>query len=705
VTAAPPAADLPPLLGLPVTLASLLAGVALAAHHPANAPFAVALWLAWVLVAWRLGCAWLFVLPALLPVASLAPWTGWVVFEEFDLLLLGALTGGYARAVRPARAVRQPSAAPITLDTPACLAMSALALLTLAGLVRGLADAGGPLFGWFHAQADAMNSLRVAKSTLVLLLMAPLAVRQIGHDPHGAFRLVAQGMVAGAALLCALVIRERAAFPGLLDWQLPYRTTAWFWDMHVGGAAIDAYLAITTPFVAWALWAARSWWRWLTAAALAVLWAYAGLTTYARGAYLGAAVSLLVLGLLLPLQGGRPWWRVARLGLVAAGIVVPLWLVIDWAGHGLALLLLACGVALWAAWRWRHQPGAGPIGPRGWAAGLLTLVLLFEAAAVVGPDSYMWSRVGISGRDGVGRIAHWQHGLALLRSPLDAAFGIGLGRLPAHYDREWPREQFSGRATWQPLAQGGGYLQLAGPRTLDRIGGLYGITQRVPVAGRYAVALDLRSAGPVELLVRVCESHLLYDRACQAAFSRIEPQPGPPTWRGLQFDLVGPPLTEGRAWAAREAVLTISVANAGGLADIDQVLLRDGDARPLLRNAGFEAGLAGWWPVAQFHFLPWHVDNLYLELLIERGAAGLLVMLGLLAAAWRAGRTARSASPDLQVARACVAASVAGGLCVGLVSSLMDVPRVAWLLGWMVLMLWSLREVRDLSPPLTSQAP
>ena len=58
----------------------------------------------------------------------------------------------------------------------------------------------------------------------------------------------ARGMVAGLALVCLVVLWERAVYAGLFDFSLPYRTSAWFWEMHVGGGAIDAYLAMALPF-------------------------------------------------------------------------------------------------------------------------------------------------------------------------------------------------------------------------------------------------------------------------------------------------------------------------------------------------------------------------------------------------------------------------------------------------------------------------
>ena len=80
--------------------------------------------------------------------------------------------------------------------------------------------------------------------------------------------------------------------------------------------------------------------------------------------------------------------------------------------------------------------------------------------------------------------------------------------------------------------------------------------------------------------------------------------------------------------------------------------------------------------MAQGHFRPWHIDNLYLELLIERGVLGLATFLLLLAFALRNLQI----SLDAGLAFApFLAASLFGALLVGAVSSILDVPRVALL--------------------------
>ena len=124
------------------------------------------------------------------------------------------------------------------------VALWLLAALTLVvGVWRGWTDAVA-LHGAvdidrlqaLHADhGSAWNTLRVRKAWLWCLLLAPLWART---GPRGGVWL-ARGMVAGLALVCAGVLWERALLVGLFDVDRVYRTTAWFWEMQVGGGAID----------------------------------------------------------------------------------------------------------------------------------------------------------------------------------------------------------------------------------------------------------------------------------------------------------------------------------------------------------------------------------------------------------------------------------------------------------------------------------
>ena len=83
-------------------LSALAAAGFIAAHHslwPAAASLALA---AWFVLEYRRPSLWLFVLPAGVPALNFSPWTGWIVFEEFDVLVLGGVAAGYARFARHA---------------------------------------------------------------------------------------------------------------------------------------------------------------------------------------------------------------------------------------------------------------------------------------------------------------------------------------------------------------------------------------------------------------------------------------------------------------------------------------------------------------------------------------------------------------------------------------------------------------------------
>lgn len=72
-------------------------GMALAINYPLGITISVA---GFVLCAalgfYRPNSFWL-IIPATLPILGFAPWTGWISFEELDLLVLALACGGYAK--------------------------------------------------------------------------------------------------------------------------------------------------------------------------------------------------------------------------------------------------------------------------------------------------------------------------------------------------------------------------------------------------------------------------------------------------------------------------------------------------------------------------------------------------------------------------------------------------------------------------------
>jgi hypothetical protein len=654
-------------------------GLFLAWHHPLWPVAASVAFLLCAVVEARGRGIWLFVLPAALPLLSFSPWTGWLVFDEFDLLVLAVLAGGYARlACEPprARSVAEKSgpSGPRTVGVTVAIAFAGLGVVAF---LRGLADAGWS-FGWFDGYADASNTLRLSKSLAYAASLWPLLQLELRREPSRALERVGRGMQVGLTYVGLVLLWERAAYPGLLDFSARYRTTATFWEMHVGGATIDAYLALATPFAAWALVAARTPRAWAGAATLALLTGHACLTTFSRGAYVGVALPLFLLGL--------AWWsrrldsnpRVAALAAVAsvafaAGAAVLLtigFLALGYRGAGLVLLALS---SLILALRWR----ARAVPWRRASALALTVALITEAVAVIGGGSFMRSRLDASEGDFGARLAHWRHGLGLLQSPADWLVGIGAGRLPSRYATEVRNGEFSGALALVAVAPNRRAARLSGPATVEDLAGSFSLTQRVSVraGGAYRVNLRLRTATPLDLAVDVCEQHLLYSRQCQGALVSIAPRDG--AWQSISTTLSGPELDPGPWYSPRLGVLSLSVRNAVAWVEFASVSLAAPDQTELVDNGDFSAGLAHWLPSAQSYFLPWHIDNLYLELLIEHGVAGLLAFALLAACAF----SNLLSLPSQRIAIApFVAASLLGALLVGSVSSVLDAPRISFLL-------------------------
>ena len=152
-------------------------------------------------------------------------------------------------------------------------------------------------------------------------------------------------------------------------------------------------------------------------------------------------------------------------------------------------------------------------------------------------------------------------------------------------------------------------------------------------------------------------------------------------WQPVELLLAGDRLSTGAWYAPKLLVFSVGLESRGSRVEIDALRLLAASGRELLRNGDFEQGLAHWYFSSDRHHLPWHLKSLARHLLFEQGWLGLTSFAALaVAAAWRLafGRArGHLLAPPL-------AAALAGLLGVGLVDSLLDIPRVAFL-GYLLL--------------------
>lgn len=406
-TMAADAARSPPPGPVGLALLAVVAALVSAALAPAFGGASAALVVLCAAIAWWRPLAPLWLLPALLPMLALAPWTGRRLWDEFDAVMLACLAIGYLRMPR------RPDAAPAAhglRELALGLVALSFALATLHTLT-GLID-GGPLR--FDDAWSPFEALWIAKGVVWALLFTGLLRRALAARPEAAAQL-AWGLSLALAAVVAWVLWERLAFVGLADFVDAYRVTGPFSAMRRGGAYVECFIAACLPFALGRALAAGRWPLRLLAAALVMAAGYAMAVTYSRNGYAAFAVALLLS--LVPAMAGAM----------------------------------------------RRQPGS----LRAW--GLAALALLLALPVLLGPVAQQ--RLARSADDLAVRQAHWADALAMRDdTALATVFGMGLGRFPElHFFRS--REAVRAGTFRVVAAPGSSFLRLGAgaPGYLDQI--------------------------------------------------------------------------------------------------------------------------------------------------------------------------------------------------------------------------------------------
>ncbi|HNT40457.1 MAG TPA: DUF2499 domain-containing protein [Rubrivivax sp.] len=775
-------------LGAVLALACAALAAAGAHGHPLS-PLAMAAACAIValLCAWKFRYWPLWLLPCL-PLAGLAPWTGWLMLEEWDLLLLAAAAGLHARmAAQPLMPI--PRAGSVA-------ALPWLFLLPWLGLTacaawRGVVDAGGwsLAHAWWQGYREPLNALRLAKPTLWVALLWPAWRRLMVVDPEHARRVWLWAMVAMALAVAVPVVAERAAFTDLLNFSSDYRATGSFWEMHVGGAGLDAALALTLPAVLLALMTASSARGGLAGGSVLALQFYAAVVTFSRivfavlpltaavtlglrhrqapaaaarggwgGTLAAAAVAAAAAGWLFPVAGYRgalawlacvtlalagggsatrlPWrLRVPALVLgvlvvaavaaitllvpkgayVACALAAIVGLAASWFAPrrsspalsvlALAMLPAAAAALVAVAWHWGGNAAQARAAPLALAAGLWpwfwppgrlpwpqdlrwqarSIGLATAAVALVAVFSagdYMGERLHSSEQDVSTRREHWRLLVDLQRDATPLLLGIGLGRTPARLAMAGEPSLQAGDYRLQD-GDGARRLLLTSGAHAQGWGEFLRISQRLSgVPGADAVLrLRVRPLTPLTLHAEVCAKHLLYDSGCRLASLKVVKGVG--QWQEVALPLSAGKVSAGNWYAPRAVVFSVALDTRLGRAELAGLSLRDGSGREWLANGDFGQGLSRWFFSSDRHHMPWHAKNLAVHVLFEQGLLALLWLGGF--GAWALVRTSIGAGARDPMAPA-LCAGLLGLAGVGMVDSVMDMPRIAFLGLWTLML-------------------
>ncbi|WP_153110270.1 VanZ family protein [Propionivibrio limicola] len=517
---------------------------------------------------WHRPAIAFLLIPLALPVFDLAPWSGRFYFDEFDFLVLTCLAVGYARVAPPPKNTRRDPMLVV------CLTLGGLSLILSTAIA---------LFPWpasnenaFVSYFSPFNALRIVKGALWAFLGFGL-IRRLQADGQDVMRPWALGMTGGLALTVAVVIWERLTFAGLFDFASDYRVTGPFSAMHVGGAYVEGFIVVATPFLLLLIMQTTSRINRLLGFFLLLATAYALMVTYSRGGYAAFAVALAVFLCFATIRSGQP-----RRGILAVAV---------------------------------------------------STIVLTVAIPVLNGE-FARQRLASVGHDFGIRKAHWVDALAIRSSDWRTTlFGMGIGRFPGnHY--LFSREQNRTGTYRLQTENGNTFLRLAGGSALY-------VEQVVAVDPQqsYRLKMDVRGEPPPEkITVSLCEKWMLTSFRCVWKTLAI-PQNGN-DWNDLQTNIATGILGTAPWYAARPVKLTLHTPpSPASHYDIDNIRLETNQGENLLRNGNFATTLDRWFFTVDDH-LPWHTKNLPLAIFFDLGWFGLAALGGfaLLAIARAANR-------------------------------------------------------------------
>jgi hypothetical protein len=277
----------------------------------------------------------------------------------------------------------------------------------------------------------------------------------------------------------------------------------------------------------------------------------------------------------------------------------------------------------------------------------------------------MRARVATSADEAGVRFSHWSRAIGMIdRSPRALLFGMGLGTFPRALLFKEPT-----------LASASLSYERRNGETFARLGSgrpLY-LEQAVDIEPRshYQLSVEVRAPnGDAAIDVSLCEKTYQYSFQCQRLLAGAVTTT---QWTRRDVDFDSADLGERPPWRRRPILLAISNSGVATTLDVRSVQLRSAPGPDLVSNGDFARGGARWNFAADDH-LPWHIFNVWVEILFEQGLFGIVTLGLLLYVAF--GRMARRAAIGEWFSVALIASTTAF-LLIGLSESLLDGPRIA----------------------------
>ncbi len=459
---------------------------------------------------------------------------------------------------------------PATLSPPPFTLISAVAISAVISTAIGMSPIIPIDVNSFNNYFSPFNALRVVKGLAWALLILPIYRQALARDAALTYRRFALGMSIGVLLAALSVVWERIEFTGLFNFHSAYRVVGLFSGMHIGGAYIESYFATALPFVAWWTLHAHKRLKRIAGAVIFALGIYALVVTYARGAYLALGISMLAYAFAIYTQR-----------------------------HHLSR----------AVYIWR---------------GFALMVLLAAVAIPVIHGTEMQRRYAASQRDLGERASHWLDAIRMMDdSAMTKLFGMGLGSYPRLYYLN-SAENVHSSLYMLAIDSGKHALFLSSGEPIY-------FEQFVDLDSRHKYSLTFTARnifGQSELMFPICEKWMLYSANCLSPSVTVGDTRGKWNSFALSFDSQA---FRSQTWfAPRPVKFAIFNNSDDSIVAISDVSLRDENNYEYLKNGNFTEGMDHWFFTSDNH-LPWHLENLWVQIYFEQGVFGLLIFLLMIA--------------------------------------------------------------------------
>ncbi|MGR8929663.1 MAG: VanZ family protein [Gammaproteobacteria bacterium] len=567
---------------------------------------------------WKYPSAWLIVLPALAPNLDFADLSGRFYFSEFDHFVLITIAIGLFCGRWHVFGIKQGQFHRVFYLILFFLVISFS--ISLYSGVRHLSILDENAFSNYYSP---LNALRVVKGFVGAFILLPM----LGTEPNidRMKRYFAFGMVLGLAILVAVSVFERITFSGLFNYETNYRITGSFSSMHTGGGHIDAYLMLALPFVLAMMTVERLRLVGLSVGFVIVIGAvYVVMVTFSRGPYIGLLLELIVLSMGLCFR-----WYLSR-------------------SHGKGSFFL-----------------------------LATILLAISAVTVpVLQGSYIQERFERVAEDFHIRKQHWRDAIEMMDPTIATTmFGMGLGSYPRTY--YWRNSEHTLPATYQfRKGLGGQYLELSSGDSLY-------FEQKVNVLPNknYRLIVEARTnSEKAGLTIPLCEKSLLYSYTCAWNTFRLVNLEDD-KWQRIEKSIDTARFATKSSFLGQlfRRPIKLSLYNGNGkedvVIDIRSVQLLDSLGEDLVKNGDFRQGIDNWFFSTDNH-LPWHIKNIWVQVLFDQGWFGLFIFLSFIMfcfSSYSKGLFEKSIFSLIGLI------SLIGFLVVGVVDSPFDEPRLTFL--------------------------